>query len=1084
MKKYFYEKGLLTINRSLTKQDLFLSKLFLLLSSLFLFSSVSGQTVWSGTSANAVGLQPVVNQFRNNLGTLNANVASSFTSGRREINWDGVPDNFSAPNNMPPNFFNVNSPRGAVFSTPGTGFQVSANAVNPTGTPVEFGNLSASYPNLFATFSPQRLFTSQGSTITDVSFFLPGSNTPAFVRGFGAVFSDVDLANTTKIQYFDQNGNSLGIFNVPNLAGNQTFSFLGVSFATPIIAKVRITSGNSFPGPGRLETPALDVVVMDDFIYSEPAAATTQVAFSGTSINAAGLQPVVNQFRTRLGNLNANVAGSFTSGRREINWDGVPDNFSAPNNMPPNFFNVNSPRGAVFSTPGTGFQVSANAVNPTGTPVEFGNLSASYPNLFATFSPQRLFTSQGSTVTDVTFFLPGSNTLALVKGFGAVFTDVDLANTTKIQYFDKFNNSLGIFNVPNLAGNQTFSFLGVSFATPIIAKVRITSGNFYPGPGRLETPALDVVVMDDFIYSEPAATSSLVAFSSSSVNAAGLQPVVNQFRTRLGNLNANVAGSFTSGRREINWDGVPDNFSAPNNMPPNFFNVNSPRGAVFSTPGTGFQVSANAVNPTGTPVEFGNLSASYPNLFATFSPQRLFTARGSTVTDVSFFLPGSNTPALVKGFGAVFTDVDLANTTKIQYFDKFNNSLGIFNVPNLAGNQTFSFLGVSFATPIIAKVRITSGNFYPGPGRLETPALDVVVMDDFIYSEPAAISTQVAFSGTSINAVGLQPVVNQFRNNLGTLNANVAGSFTSGRREINWDGVPDNFSAPNNMPPNFFNVNSPRGAVFSTPGTGFQVSANAVNPTGTPVEFGNLSASYPNLFATFSPQRLFTSQGSTVTDVSFFLPGSDITALVRGFGAVFSDVDLANTTKIQYFDQNGNSLGIFNVPNLAGNQTFSFLGVSFATPIIAKVRITSGNFYPGPGRLETPALDVVVMDDFIYSEPFVDPAYRLRVANQIAAITDSIALQNKVEEKKDEVRQFSTRTFPNPSAKNFNISLESVSTDLVELQIRDIYGNLIEHKINVQPNQIITIGDQYRPGIYIVDVVQGSSKKQLRLMKH
>ena len=36
--------------------------------------------------------------------------------GRREINWDGVADGFAAPNNLPANFFNKNSPRGVVFA--------------------------------------------------------------------------------------------------------------------------------------------------------------------------------------------------------------------------------------------------------------------------------------------------------------------------------------------------------------------------------------------------------------------------------------------------------------------------------------------------------------------------------------------------------------------------------------------------------------------------------------------------------------------------------------------------------------------------------------------------------------------------------------------------------------------------------------------------------------------------------------------------------------------------------------------------------------------------------------------------------
>src|SRR5580765_1625361 len=159
------------------------------------------------------------------------------------------------------------------------------------------------------------------------------------------------------------------------------------------------------------------------------------LAFGGAIVRqAAGPSPefiaaAVDQFRDEVGGTLNGVGGTFPSGRREINWDGVPDSFSAPNNLPANFFNATSPRGVVFSTPGSGFQVSAKSGNPTVTALRFGNLNPNYPFDFQTFSPERLFVALGSNVTDVTFFLPGTSTAAFVNGFGVVFTDVDFGTT-------------------------------------------------------------------------------------------------------------------------------------------------------------------------------------------------------------------------------------------------------------------------------------------------------------------------------------------------------------------------------------------------------------------------------------------------------------------------------------------------------------------------------------------------------------------------------------------------------------------------------------------------------------------------------
>jgi hypothetical protein len=205
-------------------------------------------------------------------------------------------------------------------------------------------------------------------------------------------------------------------------------------------------------------------------------------------------------------------------------------------------------------------------------------------------------------------------------------------------------------------------------------------------------------------------------------SAQAIQSAVEAYRQDLGD-----------NRQEINWDGVPDNLAAPNLLPADFFNTIAPRGVVFSTRGTGFQVSANA--GVG-PIEFDNINPTYSRLFTTFSPQRLFTALGSNIMEVHFFVPGTSTAATTSGFGAVFTDVDRPGTT-IEYFDEQGHRLTKFDVPASPGQETLSFLGVRFLDRRVARVRITSGNTVLGPN--ERRDHDLVVMDNFIFGTPTQL---------------------------------------------------------------------------------------------------------------------------------------------------------------------------------------------------------------------------------------------------------------------------------------------------------------------------------------------------------
>lgn len=245
------------------------------------------------------------------------------------------------------------------------------------------------------------------------------------------------------------------------------------------------------------------------------------------------------------------------------------------------------------------------------------------------------------------------------------------------------------------------------------------------------------------------AQAGMISVSSAAgASAASITPAVDAFRTFIGGGSvAGANGSFGGARREINWDGVPDSFASPNNLPPNFFNANSPRGVQFATPGVGFRVSADSSNPTNTPVRFGDLNPAYASEFQAFSSERLFGVLGATVMDIFFFVPGTNTPAAVTAFGAVFVDNTGSAFPTCGSIQAFNGaqSLGFFCAPAApAGGLSFRGLAAT-GGDVFTRIRINLGT---APlGVTQVPGAEVVVMDDFIYAEPTTL-TAVPEPGT------------------------------------------------------------------------------------------------------------------------------------------------------------------------------------------------------------------------------------------------------------------------------------------------------------------------------------------------
>jgi hypothetical protein len=79
--------------------------------------------------------------------------------------------------------------------------------------------------------------------------------------------------------------------------------------------------------------------------------------------------------------------------------------------------------------------------------------------------------------------------------------------------------------------------------------------------------------------------------------------------------------------------------------------------------------------------------------------------------------------------------------------------------------------------------------------------------------------------------------------------------------------------------------------------------------------------------------------------------------------------------------------------------------------------------------------------------------------------------------------KFDATAYPNPSSGTFVLQLEGVSNELVSIRIVDMTGRLVEERTNLASNQPIKIGEKYAPGMYYVQVKQGLSSKQLKLVK-
>jgi len=224
-------------------------------------------TRYEAGGSNAAAIQGKVNEFAGALGATNAPGSPAADGGHRNINWDSVAGADDQVTALQPDAFKADglyvlANKPTVSEHPSVPALVSVGLAN-----ARFSSINSSYANAFTTFSGNKLFAPVDSNVTGLVFVIPGSMNPGRVPGFGAVFTDVDTAGATHIQYYGADGSQ--VLDQPVPTGK--LAFAGATFSEgAVVTAVRITNGNAGLSTTVSDTASTDVVAMDDFVYGEP----------------------------------------------------------------------------------------------------------------------------------------------------------------------------------------------------------------------------------------------------------------------------------------------------------------------------------------------------------------------------------------------------------------------------------------------------------------------------------------------------------------------------------------------------------------------------------------------------------------------------------------------------------------------------------------------------------------------------------------------------------------------------------------------------------------------------------------------
>ena len=110
-------------------------------------------------------------------------------------------------------------------------------------------------------------------------------------------------------------------------------------------------------------------------------------------------------------------------------------------------------------------------------------------------------------------------------------------------------------------------------------------------------------------------------------------------------------------------------------------------------------------------------------------------------------------------------------------------------------------------------------------------------------------------------------------------------------------------------------------------------------------------------------------------------------------------------------------------------------------------------------------------------------AAHLQHGDMLGSCTNVVAGAIRRTDREQQVGQLSLKALPNPTRTYFNLQLSGEAGNNLQIRVYDALGRIVETKTSLPSNQALRFGMDYKPGLYLVEIVQGTEKQTLRLIK-